>query len=88
MSNPAPTGSLQQLSDALTEVVAHVAKSVVAVRSNRSRSSGFIWRPGLIVTADQALAEEGEISLAPPGGEPVIDPAGNRKNAIARRCMV
>jgi S1-C subfamily serine protease len=69
MSNPAPAGSLQQLSEALSDVVVHVAKSVVAVHSTRSRSSGFVWRPGLIVTADEALAEEGEISIVSPGGE-------------------
>jgi S1-C subfamily serine protease len=69
MSNPAPAGSLQQLSNALSDAVAHVAKSVVAVHSTHSRSSGFVWRPGLIVTADEALAEEGEISLVSPSGE-------------------
>jgi S1-C subfamily serine protease len=69
MSKPAPAGPLQQLSDALTDVVAQAAQSVVAVRSTRSRSSGFIWRPGLIVTADEALAEEGDISVALPDGE-------------------
>ncbi len=69
MSNPARAGSLQQLSDALTDVVALAAKSVVAVHTTRSRSSGFIWRPGLMVTADEALAEEGDISLVSPSGE-------------------
>ena len=69
MSNAAPAGSLQQHSDALSDAVGQVAKSVVGVQSTRSRSSGFVWRPGLIVTADEALAEEGEISLVLPGGE-------------------
>ncbi len=71
MSNPAQTSSLQTLSDALSDVVADAAKSVVAVHSTRSRSSGFVWRPGLIVTADEALADEGEIAVMPPGGEAV-----------------
>ena len=69
MSNAAPASSLQTVSDALSDVVADAAKSVVAVHSARSRSSGFVWRPGLIVTADEALAEEGEISVVSPGGE-------------------
>jgi S1-C subfamily serine protease len=69
MSNPAPAGPLQQFSDALAAVVAEAAPSVVAVHSARSRSSGFIWRPGLIVTADEALAEEGDISVSLPDGE-------------------
>ena len=71
MSNPAPASSLQTLSDALSDVVANAAKSVVAVHSTRSLSSGFVWRPGLIVTADEALADEGEVAVASPGGEAV-----------------
>jgi S1-C subfamily serine protease len=71
MSNSAPVSSLQSLSDTLASVVADAAKSVVAVHSTRSRSSGFVWRPGLIVTADEALAEDGEIAVMSPGGEPV-----------------
>jgi S1-C subfamily serine protease len=71
MSNSASAASLQSLSDALAEIVANAAKSVVAVYSARSRSSGFVWRPGLIVTADEALAEEGDIAVTSPGGEPV-----------------
>ncbi len=69
MSNAAPASFLQTFSDALSDVVANAAKSVVAVHSAHSHSSGFVWRPGLIVTADEALAEEGEISVASPSGE-------------------
>ena len=69
MSSAAPASSLQTLSDALSNVVAEAAKSVVAVHSAHSRSSGFVWRPGLIVTADEALAEEGDISVVSPTGE-------------------
>jgi len=72
MSNAAPASPSQTLSDALSDVVAAAAKSVVAVHSARSRSSGFIWRPGLIVTADEALADEGEIAVMSPGGEAVV----------------
>jgi S1-C subfamily serine protease len=69
MPKPAPASSLQQFSDALADVVLQAAQSVVAVHSTRMRSSGFIWRPGLVVTADEALAEEGDISIALPNGE-------------------
>jgi S1-C subfamily serine protease len=69
MSKAMPAIPLQQLSDALTEVVVKTAPSVVAVHSTRSRSSGFVWRPGLIVTADEALDDEGDIAVALPGGE-------------------
>jgi S1-C subfamily serine protease len=69
MSKPTPAISLQQLSDALTDVVDRAASSVVAVHSTRSRSSGFVWRSGLIVTADEALDDEGDIAVVLPGGE-------------------
>jgi S1-C subfamily serine protease len=68
MSNPPPITPLQLFSDALAAVVAQAARSVVAVHSTRSHSSGFIWRPGLVVTADEALAEEGDISVTLPDG--------------------
>ena len=71
MSNPAADAPLQQFSDALAHIVAQAAQRVVAVHAPRSRSSGFFWRPGLIVTADEALAEEGDFSVALPGGETV-----------------
>src|ERR1700686_1522483 len=69
MSNPTSASSLQHLSHALTDIVVRAAPSVVAVHSPRSRSSGFVWRPGLIVTADEALDDEGDIKVALPGGE-------------------
>lgn len=62
---------LQDLSAGFTALVADAASSVVAVHSRRSRSSGFLWRPGLIVTADEALADEGEVMIALPGGDAV-----------------
>jgi S1-C subfamily serine protease len=69
MSKPAPALALQQLSDALTDIVDRAAPSIVAVHSTRSRSSGFVWRRGLIVTADEALDDEGDIAVVLPGGE-------------------
>jgi S1-C subfamily serine protease len=41
----------------------------VAVASHRSRSSGFAWREDLVVTADEALADEGEVTVTLPRGE-------------------
>jgi S1-C subfamily serine protease len=62
---------LQAVSGAVSEIVAQAAPGLVAVHSHRSRASGFLWRPGLIVTADEALAEEGEISVVVRGGDAV-----------------
>src|SRR6202171_4994709 len=54
---------LASFSSALASVVARAAPSILSVHSHRSRASGFVWKPGLVVTADEALAEEGEISI-------------------------
>jgi S1-C subfamily serine protease len=54
---------LVSFSTALTEIVARTAPAIVAVHSHRSRATGFVWKPGLIVTADEALADEGEVSI-------------------------
>ena len=67
MSDTAPS-PLETLSTALADIVALVSPSVVSVESTRSRSSGFVWRPNLIVTADEALAEEGEVTVTVTGG--------------------
>ncbi len=69
MSDPASSSSLQTLSAELARLVADAAASVLAVHSHRSHASGFVWRPGLVVTADDPLAEEGEVAVKLPGGE-------------------
>ena len=66
----APT-SLSSLSSALADVVAHTAPSVVSVHSHRSRATGFVWKSGLIVTADEALADEGEVQIGLADGSTV-----------------
>jgi S1-C subfamily serine protease len=54
---------LSSFSSALAELVARTKSAIVSVHSHRSRASGFVWKPGLIVTADEALADEGEVSV-------------------------
>ena len=54
---------LSSFSFALADVVARTKPAIVSVHSHRSRASGFVWKPGLIVTADEALADEGEVSV-------------------------
>lgn len=60
MTAPTP---LSSLSSALADIVARTAPSVVSVHSHRSRATGFAWKPGLIVTADEALADEGAVEI-------------------------
>jgi len=55
--------ALASLSSALERVVAAARPSIVSVHSRRSRASGFVWKPGLAVTADEALAEEGDVTI-------------------------
>jgi S1-C subfamily serine protease len=71
MTEPASPSQLLNFSTYLTGLVAKAAPSIVAVHSHRMRSSGFVWRPGLIVTADEALAEEGEFAVQPAGSDEV-----------------
>lgn len=54
---------LPSLSSGLADIVARTKSAIVSVHSHRSRATGFIWKPGLIVTADEALADEGEVSI-------------------------
>jgi S1-C subfamily serine protease len=54
---------LSSLSSAIESVVARARPSIVSVHSRRSRASGFVWRQGLVVTADEGLAEEGDVSV-------------------------
>ncbi|MCJ9736628.1 serine protease, partial [Bradyrhizobium sp. PRIMUS42] len=63
--------ALSSLSSALADVVARTAPSIVSVHSHRSRATGFVWKAGLIVTADEALADEGEVEIGLPDGSRV-----------------
>src|SRR6201995_1479511 len=60
MSDP---NLLSSLSTALEGVAAKARPSIVSVHSRRSRATGFVWKQGLVVTADEALADEGEIAV-------------------------
>ncbi len=51
------------LSTELAGLVRDVAPSLVSVQSGRAQSSGFVWRPGLIVTAEDTLADDGDVSI-------------------------
>lgn len=60
--------ALSSLSSALVDVVARTAPSVVSVHSHRARATGFAWKEGLIITADEALADEGAVEIGLPNG--------------------
>jgi S1-C subfamily serine protease len=58
-----PTTELTSFSSAVAGLVAKAAPALVSVHSHRARASGFVWKPGLVITADEALADEGEIEI-------------------------
>jgi S1-C subfamily serine protease len=71
MSNTPAASPLEAFSATLADLVAKTAPSVVAIESERALSSGFVWHPGLIVTANEALAEDGSHAVTLPGGDRV-----------------
>jgi S1-C subfamily serine protease len=63
---------LAALSNELASVVAGAAGSVVAVHARpRFSSSGVVWRPGVIVTAEHTLRREEEITVTLASGATV-----------------
>ena len=60
--------TLSELSSALAGLAQAHAPSLVSVHGSRSAASGFVWREGFVVTADEALPEEGDINITLPGG--------------------
>ena len=69
MTQSAQFSQLQDLSAAFVRLVGSAAPSIVAIKSAHSRSSGFFWRPRLIITAEEALSEEGDFIVTVPSGE-------------------
>jgi S1-C subfamily serine protease len=60
------------ISDALAEATRKAGAQVVAVHTEaRGSSSGVIWRPGVIVTAEHALRRDEEIQVTLPDGKVV-----------------
>lgn len=63
-SNPLTT-----FSDHAADLVEQVAKSIVSVHGGgRHPTSGIVWRPGVIVTAEEALERDDDITVTLPGG--------------------
>ena len=58
------------ISNALADATQSVSAHTVAVHSEaRGSSSGVIWRPGLVVTAEHALRRDEEIQVTLPDGK-------------------
>jgi S1-C subfamily serine protease len=60
---------LKDFSDATTELVDRGAQSVVAVHGREwGQASGIIVKPGVVVTAEEALDKDEDIEITLPGG--------------------
>ena len=55
--------TLQAVSGELAALTATAGGVVVAVEGRETRASGFVWRPGWVVTADEALGEDDGYSV-------------------------
>src|SRR5437588_7883837 len=63
---------LTAFSDHAAALVERGAGSIVAVHGGgRRSSSGIHWRPGIVVTAEEALERDDDIKLTLPGGRVV-----------------
>src|SRR5215471_2975350 len=66
------SSQLAAFSNELAAVVKQVEGSVVAVHARpRFSSSGVIWKPGVIVTAEHTVRREEEITVTLPNGSTV-----------------
>jgi S1-C subfamily serine protease len=63
MSDQPASSALLALSTGLAALVRDVGPSLVSIQSARSRLTGFSWRPGLIVAAENALPDDDEPSI-------------------------
>jgi S1-C subfamily serine protease len=71
MAESAANNHPATLSTALADLAAAAAPSLVSVRSGRARATGFVWRQGLIVTADDALPDDGGIEVTLSSGDTI-----------------
>src|SRR5258708_15762339 len=61
-----------QLSNELAALVAAAAQAGVAVHGGGGRpSSGIIWQPGIVVTAEETIVRDADLALTLPGGNQV-----------------
>lgn len=67
-----PSFDVAAFSDRLSTTVAEAAERVVAVYGPRQwPASGLLWRPGLVVAAEETLQGEEDLSITLPRGETV-----------------
>ncbi|WP_445500395.1 S1C family serine protease [Microvirga sp. G4-2] len=69
MSTPLSDLSLDAISNQIADLLDRIAPRLVAIHGARRRSStGIFWRPGLVVTAEEALETDEDILITRPDG--------------------
>lgn len=63
------TDVFEQFSDALADRTAAATASVVAIRTGHRPRTGILWRPDVVVTSEQVLPDEAEVTLVTAGAE-------------------
>ncbi|WP_114946209.1 S1C family serine protease [Microvirga calopogonii] len=72
MPDPTAGFSLDTISNHVSDLLDGIAPRLVTVRGRRrGTSSGFLWRPGLIITAEEALEADEDIAVMHPDGSKV-----------------
>jgi S1-C subfamily serine protease len=76
------SAELIQLSNALAQITQSAGASAVAVHTEaRGSSSGVVWRPGVVITAEHALRRDEEIQLTLPNGRIVAAELAGRDSS-------
>jgi S1-C subfamily serine protease len=78
MSNTLSPSLLEQLSTAMADAVSAAAPGVLAIQTRHARASGFVWRPGWIVSSEEGLPEDEEAEVVLPGGATVAAKVAGR----------
>ncbi|KFG69293.1 S1C family serine protease [Microvirga sp. BSC39] len=72
MSISSPNISFEAISDRVADLCDRIAPRLVAIHGPKRRSSsGFIWRPGLVLTAEEALEADEDILITRADGSQV-----------------
>jgi S1-C subfamily serine protease len=69
MPDPSAGFSLDTISDRAADLLDGIAPRLVTIHGRkRGTSSGFLWRPGLVITAEEALEFDEDVAITRPDG--------------------
>jgi S1-C subfamily serine protease len=72
MPDPSAGPPLHTISDHAADLLDGIAPRLVTIHGRRrGTSSGFLWRPGLVITAEEALEADEDVTVTRPDGSQV-----------------